>query len=60
MKSNLALLRNVEMQHVMSNDAADMDKSAQFISEIRGGLQKSLSEYAPLVSEQERAVYDQL
>jgi methyl-accepting chemotaxis protein len=60
MKSNLALLRNVEMQHVMSNDAADMDKSAQFISEIRGGLQKSMSEYAPLVSEQERAVYDQL
>ena len=60
MKSNLALLRNVEMQHVMSNDAADMEKSAQFISEIRGGLQKSMSEYAPLVSEQERAVYDQL
>jgi methyl-accepting chemotaxis protein len=60
MKSNLALLRNVEMQHVMSNDAADMGKSAQFIGEIRGGLQKSLSEYAPLVSEQERAVYDQL
>ncbi|MDB5765438.1 MAG: methyl-accepting chemotaxis sensory transducer [Collimonas fungivorans] len=60
LKSHLALLRNVEMQHVMSNDVADMDKSAQFISDIRGDVQKNLSEYAPLVSAEERAVYDQI
>jgi methyl-accepting chemotaxis protein len=59
-KNNLALLRNIEMQHAMSNDAADMDKSAQFIGNIRGDLQKNMSEYAPMVSEQERAIYDQL
>ncbi|SDX47911.1 methyl-accepting chemotaxis protein [Collimonas sp. OK242] len=59
-KSKLALLRNIEMQHVMSNDVADMDKSAQFISDIKGELQKNMSEYAPMVTEQERAVYDQL
>ncbi|WP_211464021.1 methyl-accepting chemotaxis protein [Collimonas silvisoli] len=60
LKSNLALLRNIEMQHVMSNDVADMDKSAQFINDIRADLQKNLSEYAPMVMEQERIVYDQL
>ncbi len=60
LKSNLALLRNIEMQHVMSNDVRDMDKSAQFISDIKGDLQKNMSEYAPMVTEQERAAYDQL
>ncbi|HWW04616.1 methyl-accepting chemotaxis protein [Collimonas sp.] len=60
LKNNLALLRNIEMQHVMSNDAADMDKSAQFIGDIRGDLQKNMSEYAPMVTEQERALYDKL
>jgi len=60
LKNNLALLRNIELQHVMSNDVADMDKSAQFIGEIRGDVQKNVSEYAPLVSEGERVVYDQL
>ena len=60
LKSNLALLRNIEMQHVMSNDVRDMDKSAQFIGDIKGDLQKNMSEYAPMVTEQERAAYDQL
>ena len=60
LKSNLALLRNIEMQHVMSNDVRDMDKSAQFISDIKGDLQKNMSEYASMVTEQERAAYDQL
>ena len=60
LKSNLALMRNIEMQHVMSNDAADMDGSAKFLSDIKADIQKNMSDYAPMVSEQERSIYGQL
>ena len=60
MKSNLALLRNIEMQHVMSNDAADMDGSARFLSDIKADIQKNMSDYASMVTEQERSSYEQL
>ncbi|AMO98809.1 methyl-accepting chemotaxis (MCP) signaling domain protein [Collimonas arenae] len=60
LKSNLALLRNIEMQHVMSNDVADMDGSAKFISDIKVNLQKNMTDYAPMVTEQERPGYEKL
>ena len=60
MKSNLALLRNIEMQHVMSNDAADMDGSARFLGDIQADIQKNMSDYASMVTEQERSSYEQL
>jgi len=60
LKSNLALLRNIEMQHVMSNDVADMDGSAKFLSNIKADIQKNMSAYAPMVTEQERSNYELL
>ena len=60
LKSNLALLRNIEMQHVMSNDVADMDTSAKFIGDIKASLEKNMGDYAPMVTEQERPGYEKL
>ncbi|AIY40253.1 Methyl-accepting chemotaxis protein I (serine chemoreceptor protein) [Collimonas arenae] len=60
LKSNLALLRNIEMEHVMSNDVKDMDKSAAHLEQIKSDIQKNMRDYAPMVSEQERSTYEQL
>ncbi|MFC5476064.1 methyl-accepting chemotaxis protein [Paraherbaspirillum soli] len=61
LKGGLARLRNIEMQHIMSNDAADMDNTAKSIADAQADLQKNIALYGTLVSEpEEKAVYEQL